>query len=130
MCYAKARPVAIVIHVQNVPDLDYREYFSAGPGWLRLHFDSRLPFSMILGWLRLPFKTTDYTCTISTNSALRASSLCKCLSYCFSSVKSLKQIRDTNKHISCTSYDEIDGTDSQSPSRTIDSVSGVILSKF
>ena len=54
-------------YVQESPELYYRQHFLAGPGWLRLHFDYRLPFSTISGWLRLPLQTTDYTCTISTN---------------------------------------------------------------
>ena len=56
-------------YVQESPELYYRQHFLAGPGWLRLHFDYRLPFSMISGWLRLPPQTTDYTCTIKQQNA-------------------------------------------------------------
>ena len=61
-----------VFQIQDPPEVNYRESFSAGPGWLRIHFDYRLQFSTIPGWLRLPFRTTDHTCTISKYFALRA----------------------------------------------------------
>ena len=35
-------PLDVIITIQDLPEVDYREPFSAGPGWLRLHFDYRL----------------------------------------------------------------------------------------
>ena len=56
----KAARAARKIEIQGLLELDYRQHYLAGQGWLRLYFDYRLPFSTISGWLRLSLHTTDY----------------------------------------------------------------------